>query len=462
MPYTDQEIRDYVTGHGYVRSDGGLKDEASGWAIARDASQYGVTDTQLDGAMKPLGWNPGDTRGWLDQRGATGMLKSNTGGSVIGPPPRKRPPDPDPVPAQPAAFAGANVPSWASNPTPGAVKGALTSLAGKAKGPASFNVSDSMLTSNQLMKLLSADSPYITRARSRAAEYSNARGLLNSSIGAGAGEAAAIDAALPIAQGDAMAHFEGGMANFDAQNQFARDENQFFREGALSALGHGFNLHRDVLGYQFESGEKAADRALTASEGRANRAMDWDLADLRETGEDWRLGRTLDSDERMRREGWANDRSENALDRASRSDENRIQREFDAGENQTDRDWKSDQNQLQRDWQTGENQTDRDIRSSERIDDDLSTIEANYSRDLANLENNTNLTPEERASAINRLGDFYETHILPHWASRAGIDVADRWPDGFGVRVEVGGGNGEIGVGDDPTDGGSNTTIGIG
>lgn len=73
--------------------------------------------------------------------------------------------------------------------------------------------------SGQLNTLLSGpESPYITRARARADETSNARGLLNSSIGAGAGEAAAIDAALPIASADANIYGNVSGANMAAQN----------------------------------------------------------------------------------------------------------------------------------------------------------------------------------------------------------------------------------------------------
>ena len=57
--------------------------------------------------------------------------------------------------------------------------------------------------SGRLQGLLSKDSPYLARARTGAAQAANRRGLLNSSIASGAGEAAAIDAALPIATADA-------------------------------------------------------------------------------------------------------------------------------------------------------------------------------------------------------------------------------------------------------------------
>ena len=63
---------------------------------------------------------------------------------------------------------------------------------------------DPNLTVEKRMEgLLSSDSPYLTAARTRAKQAANVRGLLNTSMAAGAGEKAAIETALPIAQQDA-------------------------------------------------------------------------------------------------------------------------------------------------------------------------------------------------------------------------------------------------------------------
>ncbi len=59
------------------------------------------------------------------------------------------------------------------------------------------------LVSTQLDKLLDSDSSYMKRAEAKALEGMNRMGLLNSSMAIGASQAAAIDAALPIAQQDA-------------------------------------------------------------------------------------------------------------------------------------------------------------------------------------------------------------------------------------------------------------------
>lgn len=67
--------------------------------------------------------------------------------------------------------------------------------------------------SGALDNVLSKDSPIVERARAGAAQTANQRGLLNSSMAAQGGEAAAIDAALPIAQGDVQ------NAQFNAEQQ---------------------------------------------------------------------------------------------------------------------------------------------------------------------------------------------------------------------------------------------------
>ena len=66
----------------------------------------------------------------------------------------------------------------------------------------------------------------MTRARAGAMQSANSRGLLNSSMAAGAGEAAVIDAALPIAQQDANTFSQQRLANQQVSNaadQFGAD-----------------------------------------------------------------------------------------------------------------------------------------------------------------------------------------------------------------------------------------------
>lgn len=136
------------------------------------------------------------------------------------------------TPARPTTTTPATgaLPAYANDPS----KANLDSLAGAMKGPTTYTPSEKSLVSNQLSTLLNSDSPYLTAARTRAAQLANGRGLLNSSMAAGAGEAAAVESALPIAQQDAATYDTAQRFNADAANNFARDANSFGRQGALA------------------------------------------------------------------------------------------------------------------------------------------------------------------------------------------------------------------------------------
>lgn len=68
----------------------------------------------------------------------------------------------------------------------------------------------------QMRGLLAENSPYLQVARTGALQTAASRGLLNSSIAAGAGEEAAIKQALPIAQQDAQTYADIGKQNAKA------------------------------------------------------------------------------------------------------------------------------------------------------------------------------------------------------------------------------------------------------
>ena len=82
----------------------------------------------------------------------------------------------------------------------------------------------------QLNTLLKSDSPYIQNAETRAKEEAAGRGLLNSSMAAGAGRRAAIESALPIAQQDAETYSKFGLQQQQAENLTATN----LAEGIIS------------------------------------------------------------------------------------------------------------------------------------------------------------------------------------------------------------------------------------
>ena len=93
----------------------------------------------------------------------------------------------------------------------------------------------------------------MARARTGAMQTSEKRGLLNSSIAATAGEAAAIDKALPIAQQDAAT---AAASNLSGQN--FRQQSTVAAEGAQQ---RGKLLTQDIAGQSQLQAEKATQRS---------------------------------------------------------------------------------------------------------------------------------------------------------------------------------------------------------
>jgi len=75
---------------------------------------------------------------------------------------------------------------------------------------------DTETAAGQLDAILAKDSPLMQRARTQATQEMNKRGLINSSMSAGAGVAAMIDRATPIAQQDAETYSNRAIANMNA------------------------------------------------------------------------------------------------------------------------------------------------------------------------------------------------------------------------------------------------------
>lgn len=277
------------------------------------------------------------------------------------------PPAPGAAPAPPpapnpagttgsAATAAGPLAAWAMNPTTMTAQ-QLGQMAGPMQGPTSYQPSENALVSRQLTNLLSQDNPYMQRARTRAMQYSNSRGLLNSSMAAGAGEAAAIDAALPIAQQDATSYFTADRDNASAANTFARDSNAFGREGALSIFREGSAFGRQRDQQEFQRGENVLDREFN----RENR----------EDTQAFTRGERIDS------QGWQS--LERQLDRDFTTSEREaveayrtLDREdiqaFTTGERLSSQDWQSLEARLGREFTTAEREAVEQWRNADRED----------------------------------------------------------------------------------------------
>lgn len=108
----------------------------------------------------------------------------------------------------------------------------VKTVTGVGYDPALRNVDPNQTVSGQLNKVLASDSPLMTQARQQTVEQANARGLQNSSMAAGAGESAAIGAALPIATADANVYGQTAQQNVEAKNTASQ-----FGAGAKNRAG---------------------------------------------------------------------------------------------------------------------------------------------------------------------------------------------------------------------------------
>lgn len=85
-----------------------------------------------------------------------------------------------------------------------------------------WDVGTDQTVEGRLAGLISANSPLLEQARTRALEQANSRGLLNSSMGVGLGEQAVMSQALPIAQADAAMFGNAAKYNADSANQMSQ------------------------------------------------------------------------------------------------------------------------------------------------------------------------------------------------------------------------------------------------
>jgi hypothetical protein len=96
---------------------------------------------------------------------------------------------------------------------------ALTRLAADNKvDPYTTEFNEATGVEGRVNRITSSGSPLMQAAMTRAKQDANRRGLMNSSMAAGAGQMAVINSALPIAQADAGFYQQQTLANQDARN----------------------------------------------------------------------------------------------------------------------------------------------------------------------------------------------------------------------------------------------------
>lgn len=173
-----------------------------------------------------------------------GGLHVTTGGPL--PPVQGTPtgtPAPTPTPANPAGAMDVN--------------SILNQLYG-ANGGNAPQVNPADLANQYMMSILGADSPYIQSARQAGLEAANSRGLLNSSIAAGASQRAAVDAAMPMFQNAYQLNAQR------EQNNFQRTQN---------AMNLGMQLVGQRENNAFQGNQNELQRTYEANQNQLDRNL---------------------------------------------------------------------------------------------------------------------------------------------------------------------------------------------
>lgn len=280
---------------------------------------------------------------------------------------------------------GLNMPDWANSP----LSADAGALAGTMQGASTYLPSDASTVSGQLGKILAKgdSNSLVSQAMSRAAAASNRRGLLNSSIGASAGESAAIDAAMPIAQADAGANLTAQRDNAGALNTFAAASNAFARDAATRKLQGALDLTAQGRDLSMQRAKLLTDVA----QNDASRAADTDYraADLafRQSAS----GRELDLK--------GQDLAQTDAYRTA---------QLKAGTDQA-------ATQLRQQAQTA-------------LTQNIASIRQQATQSMAALEADPNMTGEAKANAITNIGRKVQADIAEQ-VRFSGLSMPSAWPD---------------------------------
>jgi hypothetical protein len=267
------------------------------------------------------------------------------------------------------------------------------------------------LSQYQLDQILRDNGPLMRRAQAIGYGTAGQRGLMNSSLAAGAAFGAMVDRAQPFALSDADAYRMAATENLAARNTAALTNAEL-------------KTRANIAGGELTG---AYDRTLL--QARAQAAMDeaqrmWQTGE-RQDEQSWRSG------ERMGGQDW-------------QSGENEAQREWQTGERVGGQDWQSGENQLNRDWTSEENMHQRMLEWATTQLQTYASIGMNreqaMSQVLADIYSNPNLTAaEQRAAAANAKVVFENMYGQP-WTPPEGLDQYNPWgPAGTNATGATGG-----------------------
>lgn len=151
----------------------------------------------------------------------------------------------------------------------------------------------------QVNSILSKDTPLMQRARTLATQQMAQRGLVNSSINAGAGTAAMIDRALPIAQQDASTYNTVASDNVAAKNRASEFGAGQLNQFTLQKSDQDFQSTQADLTRKFQTSERVAGQDFQTARDKIQNDFTAQMQKLQEEGLDRRQAQQIASSEAM-------------------------------------------------------------------------------------------------------------------------------------------------------------------
>jgi hypothetical protein len=150
---------------------------------------------------------------------------------------------------------------------------------------------------NQMNRITSQDSDYMKLARTSGLQTANKRGLLNSSIAAGASEAEALKAAAPLAQQNSQNMASRNLARVQGYFEGERQDKDIANKLVMQGIDIKADEAHDVRDLEARLQVQGIDIAARSEELGRQLASNRELADLNIAAESERLGRQLSASE---------------------------------------------------------------------------------------------------------------------------------------------------------------------
>jgi hypothetical protein len=266
-------------------------------------------------------------------------------------------------------------------------------------------------TSGQLQGIMAEDSPLMQQARAQAKQGMAARGLLNSSMAQGAGVAAMLERATPIAAADAgtyanqaltnqQAANTGGQFNVGQQNTFGLQKGAQTFATTEREAGQEFTAGQAGLEREQQSKLQTAQQTFTGAQSALDRAQQLVLTD-----------KSIGAQEALQKAQQDFASAQAGLDRAQQTALQTGQQTFTAGQAALDRTQQNTVLKAQQDFASAQSALDRAQQVS--LTDKSITAQANLQKaqqdfqaaqGLLEREQQTALQNDQQVAALEQIG----------------------------------------------------------